>query len=229
MTILTDKGALTTPAEGDFLHIVDVSDTTDNAAGSSKKITLTNLLTSAAPLADLDDALAGQQTIWIPANTMTSRTTSGAAAGSTELATNDVMLESFDFDTSADEHVQFCIQMPKSWNESTLIAQAVWSHPSTATNFGVTFAVQAVALADGDAGDTAFGTAVTIDDTGGTTDDIYISPESAAITVAGSPAAEEYIVFQVYRDVSDANDDLAVDARLHGIKIHYTINTLKDD
>ncbi|HEC63708.1 MAG TPA: hypothetical protein ENI23_00275 [bacterium] len=42
--ILTSKTGLTTPAGGDFVHIVDISDSTDNAAGTSKKITYTNLV-----------------------------------------------------------------------------------------------------------------------------------------------------------------------------------------
>tara|TARA_Y100000310_G_scaffold288593_1_gene314358 strand:- start:38 stop:874 length:837 start_codon:yes stop_codon:yes gene_type:complete len=37
---LTDRDAITTPAVGDLQHIVDISDTTDNAAGTSKKTTL---------------------------------------------------------------------------------------------------------------------------------------------------------------------------------------------
>jgi len=178
-------------------------------------------------LAETDTPI-GQHTIWIPAGAMTSRTTSGAESGSVETTTNKVMLQSLDFDTSTDEFAQFAIQMPKGWDESTLVAQCVWSHASTTTNFGVVFFLQAVALANDDAGDTAFGTAVSMTDTGGTTNDIYISPESAAITVAGSPAAEEYVIFQVYRDVSDASDTMAVDARLHGVKIHYTIDSGND-
>lgn len=44
VTKLTDKVALTTPASGDYLHVVDVSDTTGGAAGTSKKITHANLI-----------------------------------------------------------------------------------------------------------------------------------------------------------------------------------------
>ena len=178
-------------------------------------------------LAETDTPI-GQHTIWVPAGAMTARTTTGAESGSVETTTNKIMLQSLDFDASADEHAQFAIQMPKGWDEGTLVAQCVWSHPSTTTNFGVVFFLQAVAFANDDAGDTAFGTAVSMTDTGGTTNDIYISPESAAITVAGSPTAEEYVVFQIYRDVSDASDDMAVDARLHGVKIHYTIDAGTD-
>ena len=41
LTTRTELNA--TPADGDLVHIVDVSDTTDNAAGTSKKITRANL------------------------------------------------------------------------------------------------------------------------------------------------------------------------------------------
>ena len=40
---LTDKTALTTAASDDLMHIVDVSDTTGSAAGTSKKITVSDL------------------------------------------------------------------------------------------------------------------------------------------------------------------------------------------
>lgn len=171
----------------------------------------------------------GQQTIWVPAVAMTARTTNGAAAGTVETTTNKVMLKTLDFDTTTQEFAQFAIQMPKSWDESTLVCQFVWSHPSTTTNFGVVWQIEAVAFADDDAADTAFGTAVTATDTGGTTNDIYISPETAALTVAGAPTAEEYVVFQVARVPANGSDTMAVDARLHGVKVHYTTNAGKDD
>lgn len=171
----------------------------------------------------------GQQSIWIPAKAMQSRTTNGAASGSAETTTNKVMLDTLDFDTATDEFAQFDIRMPKSWNESTVTFIPVWSHPSTATNFGVSWWLQGVALSDGDAADSAFGTAVESQDTGGTTDDIYQGPESSAITIAGTPATGDWVKFQIYRDVSDAGDTLAVDARLHGILLLYTIADTRDN
>lgn len=44
MGILTDRSELTDVALNDWLHVVDVSNTTDNAAGSSRKITIQNAL-----------------------------------------------------------------------------------------------------------------------------------------------------------------------------------------
>jgi len=176
-----------------------------------------------------DQTITGQQTVWLPAGAMTARTTSGAASGSVETTTNKVMIETLDFDSAADEFAQFAIQMPKGWDEGTILFQPIWSHAATTTNFGVAWGLQAVALANDDALDTAFGTGIVVTDTGGTTDDLYIAAESAAVTVAGSPGAEEWVVFQIYRDVSDAADDMAIDARLHGIKIHYTTDAATDD
>lgn len=171
----------------------------------------------------------GKETIWVPASAMTARTTSGAASGSAETATNKVMVETFDFDTAADEFVQFSVAFPKSWNAGTVTAQFFWTHPSTATNFGVAWAIQAVAFADSDALDTAFGTAVVRTDTGGTTDDVFVSAESGAVTIAGTPGDNEMVIFQVFRDVSDAADNMAVDAKLLGVKLFYTTDAANDD
>ena len=43
MPKLTDQTALTSLADNDLAHVVDVSDTTSGAAGTSKKITYTNI------------------------------------------------------------------------------------------------------------------------------------------------------------------------------------------
>lgn len=170
----------------------------------------------------------GEHTVWVPAAAMTARTTNGAADGSAETTTNKVMIVTKDFDASTEEYVQFGIRMPKSWNEGTVTFVPVWSHPATTTNFGVVWEMQGVAISDDDALDAAFGTAIASTDTGGTTDDLYQGPESAAVTIGGTPAAGDYVVFQVGRKVADAADTMAVDARLHGIVLLMTLDA-KDD
>lgn len=172
--------------------------------------------------------MAGKQTVWVPATAMITRTTNGAAAGTAETATNRVMIKTLDFDTTTQEFAQFGIHMPKSWNESTVSFSAVWSHAATTTNFGVAWALEAVAFSDDDAFDAAFGTAQQVTDTGGTTNDCYITSESSAITIAGTPAENDYVVFQVKRVPADAADTMAIDARLHGVKLFLTINAATD-
>lgn len=170
----------------------------------------------------------GRETIFIPAVAMYGRTTNGAAAGTVEMTTNKNMLKTLDFDASTQEFAQFEVWFPKSWNLGTVTFQPIWSHPSTTTNFGVVWALQGVALSDDDASDVAFGTEQTSTDTGGTTNDRYIGPESSAITIAGAPATGDCVQFQIKRNVSDGSDTLAVDARLHGIRLFFTTNAATD-
>ena len=86
-----------------------------------------------------------------------------------------------------------------------------------------------MALSDADALDAAFGTAQFSNDTGGATDTVYIGPESAAITVAGTPQAGDLVVFQVLRKADDGtNDTLAVDARLLGLRLYITTDAADD-
>jgi hypothetical protein len=175
----------------------------------------------------------GLETIWIPAAAMTARTTNGAASGTAEMSTNKNMFATLDFDTTTQEFAQFCIRMPKSWNESTVTFAATWSHASTTTNFGVAWGLAGVAISNDDAGDVAFGTAVIAGgagtgDTGGTTNDIYITPTSGAISIAGTISAEDYVMFQVNRTVSDSSDNMAIDARLHGVTLYFTTDASTD-
>jgi hypothetical protein len=170
----------------------------------------------------------GKETIWIPAVAMISRTTNGAASSTAEMTTNKNMFRTHNFDTTTQEFSQFAIRMPKSWNESTVTASFTWSHAATTTNFGVVWALEAVATSDGDAGDVAFGTAQQVADTGGTTNTIYITAETSAITIAGTPAAEDLVTFQVKRVPSDGSDTMAIDARLHGVTVYITTNASSD-
>lgn len=193
-----------------------------SVAGLTGAITASQLKV-AASLNNVDNvAVLGKHAIPIPAGAMTARTTNGAAPGLGETTTNRVMRRTLDFDSATIEYAQFAIRMPESWDEGTVTFVPVWSHPSTTTNFGVVWGLQAVALSNDDALDTALGTAQYSTDTGGTTDDVYHGPESAAITIAGTPAAGDWVVFQVLRKIDDASDTMAVDARLHGLTLYIT-------
>lgn len=172
--------------------------------------------------------LVGKQMLWVPAGAMLSRITNGPAQNVIEMATNKNMVQTLDFDATTAEYAQFELSMPTRWNLGTITFEPVWSHPSTTTNFGVVFGLQAVAISNDDTLDVAFGTAQTSTDTGGTTNDLYIGPESSAITVSGTPATGDTVKFQIYRDPSAGSDTMAVDARLHGIRLYYTTTGLVD-
>ena len=170
--------------------------------------------------------IAGKETIWIPALAMYPNTTNGAEAAQVELS-NGPEIKSLDFDKDSDEFAQFAVAFPKSWNAGTVTFQAFFT--ATSTNTGTTaWGLSGVALADNGDLNTAFGTQVvaTAKAHSGTSNDLDVSAESGAVTIAGSPGDNEYVFFQVSRDVSA--DDLTADARLLGIKLFYTTDSAND-
>ncbi len=126
------------------------------------------------------------------------------------------------FSGTSVEYAVFAIPMPESWDEGTLTFRPIWKHPATTTNFGVVFSLQGVAFSDDDALAANFGTAQTSTDTGGTTADHYIGPESSAITIAGTPQAGDTVFFRLARETANGSDTMAVDGHLIGIRLYYT-------
>lgn len=166
----------------------------------------------------------GKQTIWVPAGALVPRTTNGPSSATLESTTNKVMRKVLDFDAATDEFAQAYVQMPKSWDRSTVTFIFVWE----ATNTGnVVWGAQGLALSDDDVIDTAYGTAVTVTDGVTATTDVMRSAESGACTIGNTPAAQDMVSFQIYRDADNASDTCAVDARLHGVVILYNteVNT----
>lgn len=189
---------------------------------------VTGLQTALDAKVALSDVV-GKQTIGIEAGGMLARTTNGAAYAKEELATNDVMVDYWAFDPTTSEAVQSRVRMPKGWNEGTVEVEFRWKHPATTVNFGVKWGVRARAFSDNEALDAAWGTAVEVADTGGTTGNLYKSAFTAALTIGGTPAEGDLVIFEFYRAPADASDTMAVDAHLMGVSILYTTNAAKDD
>lgn len=172
---------------------------------------------------------AGKHAIWIPAGAMSPSASGGCAALATiASAANQPDIQTLDFDASTAEYAQFSLRKPKSWNEGTVTFVPAWSHAGTTTNFGVVWTLQAVAVSDDDTIAANYGTAQSSTDTGGTTNDVYQGPESSAITIAGSPAAQDVVFYRVGRLPTDGSDTMAIDARLHGITVYFTTDADND-
>ena len=172
-------------------------------------------------------ATVGQHTIFVPAAAMEPAASSiGAANNVVEIGTSLFAARTLDFATGADDFAYFGVQMPKSWDAGTLICQFVWSATGTTANT-VLWGIAATSLGNDEVLTTAFATPTSpAADTNSTTaDDLMISAE-VAVTVGSTPTAEDYVIFEVSRVVS--GDTLAEDARLHGIKIHYTTDAGSD-
>jgi hypothetical protein len=171
----------------------------------------------------------GRHAVYIAAGSMAPSVTGGCATlARIASAANQPDIVSIDFDATTQEYAQFALTMPKSWNEGTVTFAPVWSHAATTTDFGVVFDLQGYAASNDDAIATAFGTAQTSADTGGTTNDIYMGPESSAVTIAGTPAAEDTVFFRLSRVTGNGSDTMAIDARLHGVVLYITTNADTD-
>jgi hypothetical protein len=169
--------------------------------------------------------LQGVHTIPVLVGSMIANTTNGPSSGTSESATHKVMLRTLDYDASTDESAQITIPMPKSWDEGTVTVQFIWMTTNTGN---VVWGCAARAFSDDDLIDAAFGTAVTVTDAVTATTDIMESAFTSAITIAGTPAAEDLVIFKFYRDADNAADTLAVDAKLIAVRIKYTIDVGTD-
>jgi len=208
------------------------TDTLTNKTLTSPKINEDVVLTSTATeLNQLDGKVAktaGKESIWVPAPAMYPSTTNPCAdIAQVETTALRPDLKVLDFDASSDEFAQFSVAFPKSWNEGTVTFQPFWT--VTGTNTGtVAWALSGIAVSSDDTINTAFGTAAvtTALAHSGTSNDLMVSAESGAITIAGSPAAGDCCFFQIARDVSA--DSQSGDARLLGIKVFFTTDAAND-
>jgi hypothetical protein len=153
--------------------------------------------------------------------------TSGCGASTQiEMGTNKNVYDYLPFDKDTVEYAYINVVLPQDFKPSAtdIYAQFYWTHPSTTTNFKVSWGIKGVCIANDETLDVVEGTAVYSNDEGGTTSDLYISPLSAAITLAGTPAAGELCHLKFKRQADDAtNDTLAVDAYFIGVLLWYPV------
>jgi len=172
----------------------------------------------------------GTENMWVPAQAMTPRDNAGCGAlTTTAAATNGrADITHLPFDASTQEHAQFSVAMPKSWNEGTIKAQFYWTTTGSDTD-AVIWGISGVSYANDNPMDVAFGTAVTVtDNILSAAKDILVTAETADVTIAGSPAAGEICYFEVFRDADDGSDTVGEDCLLIGVKIIYTTDTSTD-
>ena len=186
-----------------------------------------NLATAGATVNSAVIKTAGLETVWVPASAMYPCTTNGCAAlAQVETTAQQPELKVLDFDKDSDEFAQFTVAFPKSWNAGTITYRAYWVGLAATT--GVAWTLAGRSVADNAEAVGAFGTAVVVqDDSQGDATEVLISATSGAVTIAGV-ADDTLTFFQISRDVSDGNDDMAGDARLAGIQIFYTTSAATD-
>jgi hypothetical protein len=158
--------------------------------------------------------------VWIPAGAITPATTNGAALGTNTVGADGLTLDVLDFDDTTQEAGWFHISMPDAWDRGTVKAKFFWT--TVSGTGGVTWGLAGGAVSDDDTLNASIlGTEVEVDDTRLADHDMHVSTATAAITIGGSPALNDWIAFRVRRDPGDGDDTKTGDARLIGVKIQY--------
>ena len=222
-TIKSSSANLTLNADGSGNDILFQSNASQVGSLTAEGVlTATSFAGSGASLT----GIVGKQTIWIPANAMTPTESNGCAAiTAVETTAGRPDLYVLDFDKDADEFAQFTVAFPKSWNLGTVTYQVFWS--GLASTDTVHWQFLGVAFGDNDTLDVVYGTPIVVTDNAqGAVEEMLVSAESSAVTIAGTPADDQLCYFKIGRDVS--GDAMAGDARLHGVKIFYTTDALND-
>lgn len=167
------------------------------------------------------------QNIWIPAGALIPTDTNGAAIGTNEYATNDIMADYLAFAGATEEYAAFNAAMPEGWDRGTIKAKFYWAPGDSACSAGdtVEWELGGVAISNDDAIDASLGTTQVISDTvlAGKDGDLHTSGATPAITIGGTPALGDLIHFKVSRNVS-GTDDMTEDAWLFGVFLQITID-----
>jgi hypothetical protein len=158
----------------------------------------------AATLAGIRAALGVSIILDVSAGGFIPRTSNGCGVGMLEeTGTNKIDGDVLLFDASLDSFARVWFVWPSTW--ATCKAQFVWI-PTDATG-SVLFSAAVRVWTDGDAIDSAFGSAVTIGDVADTSDTLRISPLTAAITPSGTVAGGKPALLQIGRLATDGVDD----------------------
>jgi len=151
-------------------------------------------------------------------------TATGGCAALTTIASaaDQPDLTSLNFDATTAEHAQLKHIFDEVGHAGNVSMQFLTSQTGAAT-FGVAWNAKIVGLSDDQTFLSNFGISRLALSTLTTADDLYLSEKTGFIkTVA--PAAGDMSVIDIFRDPTLTPDDLDVDARLHGIVLHYWEN-----
>lgn len=198
--------------------VLDAGDVGADPAGSAATAEAAAVATAAAATIGIFDFPVSAAAMW-------PRVTGGCQfLQATEIATSLFNIQSLDFDQNTQEFCQFQVVLPRRWNNGTVTAIFYWTAASGSGD--VQWGISGGAYSNDDALSVAFGSAITVDDTLITANDVHITSATAAITLAGTPADSDFLAFQVSRN--PGSDTLTADAKLLHIVIRITTDAGKD-
>jgi hypothetical protein len=173
-----------------------------------------------------DSALTpiGKHKFHLPASAFTAHP-SVPPAFTTQLGTN-IPYNSWDFDASGVEAIFCTFSLGSSWDLGPISCVPIWGAASGSGD--VVWSFNCIARSNDDAIAGSFSTTVSSTDTLLSAGDLHRGPESSALAVDGTPAANDELFFVVLRNATSGSDTLGVDAKLIGVDIFFTTNAAVD-
>ncbi|WP_341702624.1 hypothetical protein [Ferrovibrio sp.] len=158
-----------------------------------------------------------------PARAMRPANTSGCAAlALAESSTHKVNDEYLAFDAASIEYAGFRFRAPKSSDETAgFTVEFEWAEASGAAAHNVVWQAEMQAQGDGDTIDSAWGSAVTVTDTGTAGTRRFCT--TGVVTPGGTWAEGDMIHVRLSRKATDGSDTLDVDAYLYGVMLGITL------
>jgi hypothetical protein len=185
------------------------------ATGAIEEITLgTNLSFSGTTLNATGGGSSDGPPVHIDASQFIPRTTNGAGIDSQETATNLVNRDYLTFDPAAAEFAQAWFAWPAGW----ATAKVTFYWKSTSATGACVWSARLRVYTNGDADDSAFGTAVTATDTAPAANS-HSQTVTTGITPSGTVTAGKLTCLGISRDATNGSDTLAVDAFLQGVLV----------
>ncbi len=121
------------------------------------------------------------------------------------------------FDSATNEAAQTQLILPPEWPGKSFQVRIYWSHP-LATSWGVAWEVQAYSCTNDDPMAVAFVGGVIATDTGGTTNDLYVSASNVVTIEADNTMPGDLVFIKLIRRTDLADDTLNADAYFHAIE-----------
>jgi hypothetical protein len=160
--------------------------------------------------------------LWFSAAGMWPSNTNGCTAAAIyETGTNNQDVYNLSFASGANQYCQGNLFMPTDWDASTVTAKFVWM-ANDATTHAAVWGAQGYAYATNTTLEQTWGTQQTVTSANNSTAyQTIFSSVTSAITIGGSPAASDLVLFRFERLGTNGSDTLTVAALLLGVLVTY--------
>lgn len=172
----------------------------------------------------------GPHEIFVPATAMWPRGTAWAGAASPLQSVdlnNNQTIKYLAFDATINEFAQFCVALPKSWDQGQLQARFYWSQGSGGSGSNVVWGIAAACnILGASIGGLAFPAQSEVTATGSGANVLRISNWTSPFTPGN--ANDALTQFQINRNAAAGADDLSIDAWLLGVSLRYVATSSTD-